>query len=261
MSWDSKLFQKYLTTRRFGRQIRYFTEIDSTNSWLAENWSDFTFSGATVIAEHQTSGRGRFRRQWDDVPHKSLLFSVLFFSTREPCSTGFDQMLPAVSLARALHKRLSGEHKVGLKWPNDIMLNDRKLAGILAERFTMGDRIITIVGMGINVNPYLRELSESARQAGTSLLAETGKEWEREMLLAEILNEWEPLHDALCAGDTETVREAWNEYGPSPMTPIVRSEHGSTLTGTFEGIGDCGQLLLRDADGKIHELYSGDVLQ
>jgi BirA family biotin operon repressor/biotin-[acetyl-CoA-carboxylase] ligase len=261
MSWDSKLFQRFLTTRRFGRQVRYFPEIDSTNSWLAENWSEFTLSGAVVIAEHQTSGRGRFKRQWDDAPNKSLLFSLLFLSFGEPRDTGFDQMLPAISLARALHKQLSSEHEVRLKWPNDVMLNDRKLAGILAERFIMGERVITIVGMGINVNTYLRELSEPARLSGTSLLAETGVEWEREKLLAEILNEWEPLYDALRADNTDAIRSAWSEYGPSQGTPIVRSEQNSTLSGTFEGIGDCGQLMLRDAEGKIHELYSGDISQ
>jgi BirA family transcriptional regulator, biotin operon repressor / biotin---[acetyl-CoA-carboxylase] ligase len=261
MSWDSKLFQRYLTTRRFGRQIRYFPEIDSTNSWLAENWSEFTLSGSLVIAEHQTSGRGRFKRQWDDVPQKSLLFSVLLISTGDPSITGFDQMLPAISLVRALHRRLSSEHEVRLKWPNDIMLNDRKLAGILAERFLMGERVITIVGMGINVNTYLRELSEPARQIGTSLLAETGVEWERERLLAEILNEWEPLYDALRAGDTGAIRGAWSEYGPPAGTPIVRNEQNSTLSGVFEGIGDYGQLMLRDAEGKMHEFYSGDISQ
>jgi BirA family biotin operon repressor/biotin-[acetyl-CoA-carboxylase] ligase len=260
MSWDSVLFQRHLTTRRFGRQIRFFTEVDSTNRWLSENWNDFTLNGAIVIAEHQTSGRGRFKRQWDDVPDKSMLFSVLLLSAGEQNNTGFHQMLPAISLARVLNHHFGSEQNISLKWPNDVLLNDRKLAGILAERFTINDKTITIVGMGINVNPSLQELSEPAREFGTSLFAETGIVTQRESMLAEIMNEWEPLYDSLREGDTGLIRDAWREFGPSLNTPITRIERGIKMSGAFAGLGEGGELLLRDSEGKVHEFYSGDIV-
>ncbi len=259
MSWDSALFQRHLTTRRFGRQIRHFVEIDSTNLWLSENWREFTLTGAIIVAEHQTSGRGRFKRQWDDVPDKSLLFSVMILANREESNTGFHQMLPAISLAKVLYQRLKGEQCICLKWPNDVLLNDRKLAGILAERFTMDDKTITVVGMGINVNPALHELSEPARELGTSIRAETGFVIQREPLLAEILNEWEPLADQLRSGNTDSIRTVWQEFGPPLGTQLTRRERGVEISGAFAGIGTGGQLLLRDNNGDIHEFYSGDV--
>ncbi|MBU0692811.1 biotin--[acetyl-CoA-carboxylase] ligase [bacterium] len=260
MSWDPQLFARHLKTRRFGRQLRYFTEIDSTNRWLTVHWNEFTLNGAVVIAEHQISGRGRFAREWDDVPGKSLLFSVSIVSSREENRAGFHQMLPAISLAKALLNRLGNDHEIRLKWPNDVLLNGRKLAGILAERFTSGDTTVTIVGVGINVNADLRELSESARAFGTTLFAETGTITPREPLLADIINEWEPLYDSLRDGDTDSIRKAWLELGPPIGTAITRMERGAEISGTFGGIGTSGQLLLRDQNGVVHEFFSGDIL-
>lgn len=218
-------------------------------------------NGAVVIAEHQTSGRGRFTRAWDDVPQKSLLFSVLLKSAKEESRAGFYQMLPAISLAKVLKKRLGKEHSICLKWPNDVLLNDRKLAGILAERFAISGSTVTIVGVGINVNADLRELSETARANGTSLYAETGMITQREVLLAEIINEWEPLYDLLREDNTEPIRELWLELGPPLNTRITRMERGTEISGDFAGIGSAGQLLLRDENGVVHEFFSGDIFQ
>ena len=259
MNWDEALFHRHLTTRRFGRQFRYFTEIDSTNRWLNKHWNEFTLNGAVAVTEHQTSGRGRFSRQWNDVPGKSLLFSLLITSAEESSRAGFHQMLPAIAMAEVLNKQLGDDHTVRLKWPNDVLLNNRKLAGILAERFTAEGKTITIVGVGINVNSSLQELPEPARAIGTSVFSETGELTQREQLLANIINEWEPLYDALREGESESIRSAWRKHGPAINTPLTRKERGEEISGMFAGIGSEGQLLLRDSKGVIHEFFTGDI--
>ncbi|MBK6767197.1 MAG: biotin--[acetyl-CoA-carboxylase] ligase [bacterium] len=145
MSWDEKQLHWHLTTRRFGRQCRYFAEIDSTNHWLLANSAEFTLSGAVVVAGHQSRGRGRYDRKWEDESGQALLCSLLLQMSRLPKASGWIPMLPAISLARAI-RRHDRSAIVALKWPNDVLIENCKVAGVLAETVTGGHSHDVVVG-------------------------------------------------------------------------------------------------------------------
>jgi BirA family biotin operon repressor/biotin-[acetyl-CoA-carboxylase] ligase len=261
MSWDAKLFNRHLLTRRFGRECVWLVEVDSTNRWLAENHAQFTMTGGVVIADHQTQGRGRRDRSWQDVAGASLLFSVLLKHPTDNLMLGWLALAPAVALAEVLDERFGSSHIIALKWPNDVQLNGGKLAGILGQSSVQGIRTLSIVGMGVNLAIRKEEFPETIRDSATSLFAETGSELAREILLAEILNRWEPLYDDLLSQRAGEIERRWLRFGPQIGSRINRHESGEVMTGRFEGLGDRGQLMLRDDQGTLHALFTGDLTQ
>ncbi len=256
MGWDDKQLHWHLATRRFGRQHKYFDEIDSTNRWLIEHLDAFTLSGGVAIAGHQTSGRGRQSRLWADAPGNGLLCSVKLQLRGKHTAKGFLSMIPAIALARAitLHDPAA---EVALKWPNDVLLSHKKVAGILAESTICGGVEVVIVGIGVNV--YSIPPGEFIWPA-TSLREDSKWHPSREVLLAELLNHWEPLYDQFLDNDLDGLRSAWEEFGPRKGAHMKRVESPNFVEGEFAGIGENGQLLLRNTEGVIHEVYSGDIL-
>ena len=252
IAWDEKQLHWHLSTRRFGRQARYFDVLDSSNRWLLEHSGEFTLTGATVVAGHQTAGRGRHARNWSDLPGSSLLCSVLLKVPGQHPAKGFLAMLPAIALARAILKH-DGGAEVSLKWPNDVLLATRKTAGILAE--SAGPDLI-VVGIGVNIQAVP---AEEFIYPATSL--SEGSRWHptREILLAELLNEWEPLFDMFLNEQFPELRTAWEALGPVEGTRLKRVEAGEEIVGEYAGIGTHGELRLRLANGDVRELFSGDV--
>jgi BirA family transcriptional regulator, biotin operon repressor / biotin---[acetyl-CoA-carboxylase] ligase len=259
MSWDDKLFQRHLSTRRFGREYVWLDETDSTNRYLSERHEDFTMTGAVVVAGHQTKGRGRFDRTWHDAPGASLLFSILLRHPHLPEAHSFLTLTPAIALAQVLEARYGQSVGIALKWPNDVLMNGRKVAGILGQTSAQGERAVSIVGMGVNTNFRADALPEDLRSQATSILQESGQTLPREVLLAEILGRWEPLFDHILEGRTGVLREKWEAFGPSCGDPIHRTENDTVLHGTFESLGERGQLIIRDMQGNLHEIFSGDI--
>ena len=259
MSWDAKLFNRQLATRRFGREVRHFEEIDSTNSWLAMNHGEFILTGAVAVADHQTNGRGRQERTWLDVPERSLLCSVLLKFGVATDGLEWLSLLPALALSRVLQRRVGTTCRVSLKWPNDVQLNDRKVAGILGQSSVQGASRIVVLGIGCNVTLPRAELPEEFRARATSILDESGAEITREVLLAELLGELELLFDEWCEQRFDAIKAAWEQFGPARGTELSRGEQDNLAVGRYAGLGNRGQLLLADPDGNIHEVFSGDV--
>jgi BirA family transcriptional regulator, biotin operon repressor / biotin---[acetyl-CoA-carboxylase] ligase len=259
MSWGIKLLQRHLTTRRFGREAVWLDEVDSTNRWLAEHVSDFTMSGGVVVADHQTAGRGRYDRTWLDVRGESLLFSLLIhYDVR---NGGFQllSLVPGIAVAEVLAKRIGNVGKISLKWPNDVLLSGRKACGILGQTVWQDASCGVIFGVGLNVNCERDDLPRDVRESATSIWSETGEQIPREILLAEILNEWELLLDSFHDKNVNEIRDRWERFGPPRGTRLLRREADAVVEGVFEGLGANGELLLRDDSGKLHKLLTGDV--
>lgn len=255
-SWDEKQLHWHLATRRFGRQFQYFDETDSTNRWLIEHPEAFTLTGAVAIAGHQTAGRGRHSRTWLDSPGSGLLCSVMLQLRTKHLAKGFLSMIPAIALARSIKKH-DPAAEIALKWPNDVLLSHKKVAGILAESTIHAGVEIVVVGIGVNLNSV--PIDDFIWPA-TSLRENSNWHPVREILLAELLNNWEPLYDLFLDKDYGALRVAWEEFGPRRGARMKRIELPNVIEGEFEGLGENGQLLLRDAEGVIQEVYSGDVL-
>ncbi|HET8894695.1 MAG TPA: biotin--[acetyl-CoA-carboxylase] ligase [Gaiellaceae bacterium] len=167
---------------RFGHPYRFVESCPSTQRLLADDDPE----GTVVATDHQTEGRGRLGRTWEDAPGKALLFSVLLRPTRPVAVWAELSVIAGEAVAAALPVDASVLH------PNDVMVGDRKVAGILPE--ASDGRVV--LGIGVNVNQTAEELPADARKPPTSLRIELGHEVERAPLLAAILTELETRYDA-----------------------------------------------------------------
>ncbi|MGH3007941.1 MAG: biotin--[acetyl-CoA-carboxylase] ligase [Gaiellaceae bacterium] len=167
---------------RLGRPYRFVVECESTQRLLDGGEPE----GATVATDHQTAGRGRLGRVWEDAPGRGLLFSVLLRPTPPLAVWPELSVVAGEAVAAALPLDAAVSH------PNDVMVGERKLAGILPEASDGHVRL----GIGVNVNQTAEDLPAAAVKPPTSLRLETGKEWERAPLLAAILLELETRYDA-----------------------------------------------------------------
>ena len=171
-----------LLAGRLGRPYRFVAECASTQRLLGDDEPE----GTTVATDHQTAGRGRLGRVWEDAPGRGLLFSVLLRPTLHMAIWPELSLVAGEAVAAALPVDARVSH------PNDVFVGDRKIAGILPEASTGKVRL----GIGINVNETPEELPEDTVKPVTSLQIETGKAWDRGILLAAILLELETRYDA-----------------------------------------------------------------
>ncbi len=234
--------------------MRHLAETESTND-LAKKAGHSRLPEKTVfIADHQTKGRGRLDRSWIELPDSSLLFSVLFRRSLSPILL---TMLCSVAASGAI------EHVTGarpeIKWPNDLMLNGRKLAGVLTEVNWTPDNQFTVVGMGINVN-FDPPTVEGVPETATSLLRETGTEVSRERLLGATLERLEELLSMTDAELDPFVRGEWAARLWRRRQRVVVADGGAELHGVFEGVDEEGVLLLRLDDGTLMPVRVGDLI-
>ncbi|NUR87927.1 MAG: biotin--[acetyl-CoA-carboxylase] ligase [Nonomuraea sp.] len=230
-------------------------ETGSTNADLMETARQGAPEGAVLVAESQSAGRGRLGRTWTAPPRSALTFSVLLRPTPPPSAFGWLPLLFGVAAASAV-RRLA-EVDVRLKWPNDLLVGERKLAGILAER--AGDAVV--VGMGLNVS--LKE-SELPVDTATSLVLQDGAFIDRDPLLRAVLREVESHYrDWSAAGgdaDASGLRAAYQATSATIGSQVrVELPGGRTLDGKATGVDTSGQLQV-NADGQDHALNAGEVV-
>ena len=164
---------------------KHFKSIDSTNTWAKLNAHLFDVDKITLItADEQTAGRGRFKRRWESPPHQNVYATFCFFIEKHRHDIGNIPQVLAISAAEALED-LGFQPK--LKWPNDVLLSNKKVAGILCETTPMSDNLAVIIGIGLNVNMPLQLLQQIDRPA-TSLMVEGGEKMEIEMVLESLKN-------------------------------------------------------------------------
>ena len=235
--------------------VRVVERTGSTNADLARTVRENPAEGAVLVAEEQVAGRGRLGRPWSAPPRSGLTFSMLLRPDAPPARQGWLALLTGLAAASAV--RRIAEVDVRLKWPNDLMVGERKLAGILAERAAHA----VIVGMGLNVSMRREELPVDR---ATSLAIEDAACTDRDPLLRAILREIETRYrDWVAAGgdpDASGLRSAYLAWS-STVGQEVRVElpGDRVLTGLATGVDASGHLLVRDRDGD-HALSAGDVV-
>ncbi len=245
-----------LATERFGRPVRSFASCPSTNS-EATAWARAGApEGALVLTDHQTAGRGRLGRTWDDAEGQNLLLSVVLRPPLPPSRLGLVTLAGGVAVAEAV-AAWTAPVEPRIKWPNDILLNGRKCCGMLLES-SLGPDPFVILGIGLNVNQDTFPASIAER--ATSLRLETGRLVPRAALLARLLARLEHWTDRLAAGDAPAVRQAFAErmVGRGEPARVHLAHGGQSLDGVVEGIDPTGALRLRTADG-VRVLHAGDV--
>jgi BirA family transcriptional regulator, biotin operon repressor / biotin---[acetyl-CoA-carboxylase] ligase len=231
-----------------------FAALPSTNTWAREHLGELAH-GDVVWADAQTAGRGRFDRTWLAPARQGLTFSVVLRGR------------PYVSLAAnlgqvaawAVHRTLAGYDIVAhLKWPNDVMVQGRKIAGILVEQGGTADTFV--VGIGLNVNVAAR----SFRNAGldplaTSMRIERQRPFALRQALRSLLAELQTRLDQVAGEGLTPLLRAWSRHDWLDGQAIVVHGAGVTRAGRYEGLDAVGRLRLKDEDGREHLLWTGDV--
>ena len=224
--------------------MEWFARLDSTNRHVRDAARAGAADGLVVVADEQTAGRGRRGRTWDAPPGSSLLVSVLLRGAGDPHRA---VMAAGVALAAAVDD-VTGVH-AGLKWPNDLVVADRKLAGLLAE--ADGDALVVGAGCNVNWDAFPDELAATA----TACNLEAGRPVDRDALLDAFLDE---LAAALGRGDAVV-----DDYRARLATVgrTVRVEHvrGDDVVGSAIGVTDAGALVVRDDAGVEHTVIAADV--
>jgi BirA family biotin operon repressor/biotin-[acetyl-CoA-carboxylase] ligase len=228
-------------------EVRWFDSLDSTNRYVLEEARRGAAEGLVAVADFQTAGRGRRGRDWVAPPGASLLVSVLLRPSLAPEQTPLVTMACAVAMAVAI-ARVAG-FTPGLKWPNDLVVGDRKLAGILAER--EGDAVV--VGAGVNVE--WREFPPELAETATACNLEAGHAVDRRAVLDAFLAELDARYAELDAVTAE-YRSRLATLGR--RVRVERS--GDALVGRAVGVGDFGQLLVEGDQGDVVEVHVGDVV-
>jgi BirA family biotin operon repressor/biotin-[acetyl-CoA-carboxylase] ligase len=241
-----------------GRDIRVFEETTSTNDVMEKLARDGVPEGAVVFAESQTRGRGRLGRKWISPPRKGLWFSILLRPAMRPAAVTQLTVAAATGLFRAIRSQTGLTPEI--KWPNDILFNGKKVAGILTELSAELDKVkYVILGLGISVNITATEFPAELRKSATSLRLETGQRQNRAGLAIKILQELDRDYDRVCTGQFAALADEWEEHCATLGRNVVIHIGDRTLRGTAESLDSDGALLVRTQPGRLERIIGGDV--
>ena len=246
------LISHNLATRFIGQKVIYYPRLASTMAVARQAARQGAAEGTIIIAEEQTAGKGRLKRLWLS-PKGSLALSIILY----PDMSYLPYLMMLASLAVAHSIEAITGLKAQLKWPNDVLINDKKVCGILIESDLRGNTVTyAIIGIGINVNFRLTDFQEISPHA-TSLADELKKDVSRVDIIRRLLVDIEKLYLAL--PDGEPIYQEWRDR----LVTLGRKVQVKSGTATLEGIADSvardGSLLLRHSNGSTTKIVAGDV--
>lgn len=247
--------RKGLKTRVFGTKIFTFDTIDSTNNCAKAVAGCGAAEGTVIVAEQQTAGKGRLGRIWQANPNENLMFSVVLRPMLTQEAINLLPLYVAVAVADAI-ERATGI-KVECKWPNDLLINGRKVAGILIEGSVKQNSVeYVVIGIGINVNQtqFPAELEPRA----TSLRLHANKEIDRIRLFREVLQAMEKTYQQAAPTGFQSVVPQWISHTSMINKTISISQHGDVISGVVKGLSPEGGLVLQ-TNGSERTVFAGDV--
>jgi BirA family biotin operon repressor/biotin-[acetyl-CoA-carboxylase] ligase len=245
-------------TQVIGRDIRVFQETTSTNDVAEKLARDGVPEGVVVLAEAQSRGRGRLGRKWLSPARKGLWLSVLL-RPRLPLEAGTRlTVAAATALVRAIRQQVPLTPQI--KWPNDVLVNGRKCAGVLTELSGEPDAIHhAILGIGVDVNLTSEDFPPDLRRVATSLRAEVGQGVDRPALAARILRELDRDYDRVRSGRFEEVAEEWEQLCTTIGRRVVVRTGDRLVEGCAEALDPEGALRLRTQHGHLERVTGGEV--
>jgi BirA family biotin operon repressor/biotin-[acetyl-CoA-carboxylase] ligase len=233
-----------------GGKLILFESLPSTNTWALEHAKELQ-NGDVVVAHHQTAGKGRFTREWVSPPGSCLTLSIMLKPVEQL------PVLPALLgplAALAVHATLT-EHSIPamLKWPNDVLVSDNKIAGILAE----SDNNSLVLGIGLNVNMTSEELSQTdLRRPATSMMIETGGDFDIDSVRGELLKQLETL---MGMNDPSDLLSKWEKHDYLTGREITLNTPTGIVSGAYAGPTEEWKLRIRNDIGVERLFTAGDV--
>lgn len=249
--------QNLKNTEWIGKNIYYHEKTGSTNTDARQLAEEGTPHGTLVVAEEQTDARGRRGRSWQAPAGSNIYFSMILRPEFAADRASMLTLVMAMSVARAVREQCG--LKAEIKWPNDIVVNKRKVCGILTE-MTLEARNIryVIVGVGINVNQ--KEFPEEIRETATSLFKESGNMFSREKLLQRIMEFFEADYASFLKEENMSLlMKDYNAWLVNRGSQVKVLEPSGEYTGTAQGINENGELLVERKNGQQEAVYAGEV--
>lgn len=249
------LYKKNLSTDFIGQIIQYYSKLDSTNTKAWELIAKNSENGTVVITDDQLKGRGRQSNKWNSIPGKSLTFSIIMYPKALPSQINLYSLIVGLAITDCL---IENNIQAQLKWPNDILINEKKVGGILCESKISGGVIKSLViGIGLNVNENITELPETLRDNATSLMIESGKQFQLEILLANILNH---LEHRIQNKEAAAQLIDWEKRCAHLNQKVTFRSGNEIVNGVFKGLTLKGEAKIL-IDGKEINFNSGEIVK
>lgn len=231
--------------------------VDSTNEYAKRIVNQGACHGTLIIAREQTAGKGRRGRQWRSPPGKDIYMSLLLKPRIQPERASVLTLIAAMAVTEAIRECI--KINVLIKWPNDILYEDKKLCGILCEmEIALGKIAFAVVGMGINVNT--KELPQALKNTATSLAICTGKTIDTEKLIDEIMAAFERYYDIYSEqGGFASLRPQYESWSANIGRKVTILNGSESFTGKAQGINETGELIVENEMGETILVSSGEV--
>jgi len=259
-----------LKTGIIGSNIIYREEIDSTNNYAKKIASEGCKDGTVVVAECQTAGRGRLGRMWDSARNKGIYMSIVLRPEVAPEDVQIITIAASIAVAEAIRDITGME--AAIKWPNDIILDGKKVCGILTEMSSEMEKVnFLVVGIGLNVNHSREDFPEELANTATSLRiyaeqnstgtapAELDFRLNRSSLVKAVLTEMENVYCMVNNGNTDEVVRQWKEYSVTLGKEVLITSKSAEYRGFAKDITKDGRLIVDCSDGVTREVMSGEV--
>ncbi|MBU1036075.1 biotin--[acetyl-CoA-carboxylase] ligase [bacterium] len=253
--------QRGLSTNYIGKEIFYFPELKSTNIMAKEkalHRAGGIDEGTLIIAERQSAGKGRLGREWFS-PVGGIWLSIILYPKLSPSYISRITLMTAVAVVKAI--KICTQIESQIKWPNDILINEKKVCGILTEMSAELDIINwVVVGIGINVNIDHRDFPEDIQENTISLKEILGKEVLRVKLVQTFLQGFEKYYESLKRREFSSILKEWKLYSHTLGKKIKVDMGERIITGEAMDINESGALILKKEDGQLVELISGTII-
>ncbi|MDK2847916.1 MAG: BirA family transcriptional regulator [Desulfuromonadales bacterium] len=250
--------QAELGTERIGREVIYYAETDSTNLRAHELGKAGAEEGTVVLADRQTAGRGRLGRHWCSPGGVNLYASIVVRPPVAPRYASQMTFLSAAAVAQTVSE--TGGLTATVKWPNDVLVEGRKIAGLLNELDAETERIhYLVLGIGVNLNMQAGQFPDDLRYPATSLLLETGRRVSRLDFVRCLLRHMDRLYSLYLAQGFQPVLAAWQQYFHLVGCMVEVDCQNRRVVGCVQGLDSDGALLLELADGGRERVLAGDV--
>ncbi len=244
-----------LETKKLGKKIVFFDSVESTQK-EAHKLAEEAAEGTLVIAEEQTAGRGRMTRPWHSPKYTGIWMSLILKPHLPPFKAPQFTLITAVAVAEAIRDTTGLTPEI--KWPNDILLNGKKITGILTELQADADQIRSIIiGIGMNVNQ--QEFPKELESIATSIAIEKGEKVQRAKIVQAILKNTELYYQEYMENGFGLIKEKWESFAVSIGRHIIARTVSGTIRGKALGITEEGVLKLESMDGVVHDIYSADI--
>lgn len=249
--------ESLIKTETAGRRVTYFDQVDSTNNEARRLAEQGAPDGTLVVAELQTSGKGRRGRSWTSPPGTGIWMSLILRPDFAPLHASMLTLAAAMAVETGIRQATGLDCRI--KWPNDIVLEGKKICGILTEMSTEEDCIrYVVIGIGINVN--IREFPEEIRETATSLVLVSGEQVRRAPIVAAVIEAWERYYGRFKETlDMSLLKSEYNARLVNREREVKVLAPKGDYCGISRGINDRGELLVELEDGQVREVISGEV--